>query len=349
MSIDHSEDPAAEQAIPQAPTLEMVAHEAGVSRATVSRVVNGSTAVTPQVTAVVNAAIEKLNYVPNRAARSLASRRTNVIALIVPEQTSIVFSDPFFAAVIQGVAVYLNDTDYTLNLLIASESSSDKTRRYLLGGNVDGALVVSHHSGDHSYTRLGQKLPIVFGGRPLTPELDDSYFVDVDNVAAARSATEHLISLGRTRIATVAGPQDMPPGVDRLRGWREAVDAAGLADDLVEVGGFSPASGADAMARLLERDPSVDAVFFANDQMAAGAYPVLRERGLSIPGDIAVAGFDDDPLGTALSPTLTTVHQPSSELGAGMAAALVRLIAKEQIERASIMPTSLVIRESTTL
>jgi len=342
MTIDHSE----QAPTPQAPTLEMVAHVAGVSRATVSRVVNGSTAVTPQVTAVVNAAIEKLNYVPNRAARSLASRRTNVIALVVPEQTSTVFSDPFFASVIQGVAVYLNDTDYTLNLLIASESSSDKTRRYLLGGNVDGALVVSHHSGDHSYTRLGQKLPIVFGGRPLTPELDDSYFVDVDNVAAARSATEHLIGLGRTRIATVAGPQDMPPGVDRLRGWREAMDAAGLADDLVEIGGFSSTSGADAIGRLLDRDASIDAVFFANDQMAAGAYAVLRERGLSIPGDIAVAGFDDDPLGMALSPTLTTVHQPSSELGAGMADALVRLIAGDTIERAQIMSTTLMIRES---
>ncbi|KQP56839.1 LacI family DNA-binding transcriptional regulator [Agreia sp. Leaf283] len=342
MTIDQSE----QATTPQAPTLEMVAHVAGVSRATVSRVVNGSTAVTPQVTALVNAAIEKLNYVPNRAARSLASRRTNVIALIVPEQTSTVFSDPFFASVIQGVAVYLNDTDYTLNLLIASESSSDKTRRYLLGGNVDGALVVSHHSGDHSYTRLGQKLPIVFGGRPLTPELDDSYFVDVDNVAAARSATGHLISLGRTRIATVAGPQDMPPGVDRLRGWREAMDAAGLADDLVEIGGFSPASGADAIGRLLDRDASIDAVFFANDQMAAGAYPVLRERGRAIPGDIAVAGFDDDPLGTALSPTLTTVHQPSSELGAGMAAALVRLIAGDTLEHEQIMSTTLVIRES---
>jgi LacI family transcriptional regulator len=103
------------------------------------------------------------------------------------------------------------------------------------------------------------------------------------------------------------------------------------------------------MGRRLDRDPSIDAVFFANDQMAAGAYPVLRERGLSIPRDIAVAGFDDDPLGTALSPTLTSVHQPSSELGAGMAAALVRLIAKEEIERATIMPTNLVVRESTRL
>nr|WP_237657267.1 LacI family DNA-binding transcriptional regulator [Agreia sp. COWG] len=325
----------------------MVAHAAGVSRATVSRVVNGSTQVSPEVVSVVQAAIEKLNYVPNRAARSLASRRTNVIALIVPEQPSTVFSDPFFAAVIQGVAVFLNDTDYTLNLLIASESSSDKTRRYLLGGNVDGALVVSHHSGDHSYTQLGQKLPIVFGGRPITPELGDSYFVDVDNVAAARSATEHLISLGRRRIATVAGPQDMPPGVDRLTGWREAMASAGLDDDLVEIGSFSPESGADAAGRLLERDPAIDAIFFANDQMATGAYPVLRERARSIPRDIAVAGFDDDPLGRAITPTLTTVHQPSLELGAGMAAALVRLIAGERIERATIMPTSLVVRQST--
>jgi DNA-binding LacI/PurR family transcriptional regulator len=341
MSIERDEE------TPKAPTLEMVAHAAGVSRATVSRVVNGSTQVTQQVTDVVNEAIERLNYVPNRAARSLASRRTNVIALVVPEPTSTVFNDPFFASVIQGVAVYLNDTDYTLNLLIASETSSDKTRRYLMGGNVDGALVVSHHSGDHSYTALGPKLPIVFGGRPITPELSASYYVDVDNVAAARSSTEHLISLGRRRVATIAGPQDMPPGVDRLAGWREAMNAAGLADDLVEFGDFSPASGLDAMGRLLERSSDIDAVFFANDQMAAGAYPLLRERGLTIPGDIAVAGFDDDPMGTALTPTLTTVHQPSVELGAGMAKALVQLIAGEQIEHATIMPTRLVLREST--
>jgi DNA-binding LacI/PurR family transcriptional regulator len=146
------------------PTLEMVAARAGVSRSTASRVVNGSPRVTADVTQAVQLAIEELNYVPNRAARSLASRRTQVIALVIPESTAMVFADPFFASIVQGVAMFLANTEYTLNMMIAVESKPDKTRRYLMGGNVDGALIVSHHSGDHSYAHLERSLPVVFAG-----------------------------------------------------------------------------------------------------------------------------------------------------------------------------------------
>src|SRR6478752_9784653 len=196
------------------PTLEAVAARAGVSRATVSRVVNGSPKVTAEVVAAVNAAIADLNYVPNRAARSLASRRTQVIALVVPESTAKVFADPFFASIVQGVALSLADTEYTLNMVIASETTPDKTRRYLMGGNVDGALVVSHHSGDHSYQQLGASLPIVFGGRPVGDTEHESYFVDVDNIGGSARAAEHLIERGRRAIALITGPQDMPAGLD---------------------------------------------------------------------------------------------------------------------------------------
>jgi DNA-binding LacI/PurR family transcriptional regulator len=339
------------------PTLEMVAAEAGVSRATVSRVVNGSTSVNPEVITAVNAAVARLNYVPNRVARSLASRRTDVIALIVPESTSTVFADPFFAPVVRGVARALSDTNYTLNLLIASEARPEKTRRYLQGGNVDGALVVSHHAEDHSYVGLGDSLPIVFGGRPLHPELSDAYYVDVDNRASARLATDHLIGLGRRRIATIAGRQDMPAGIDRLAGWRESVAAAGGDPSLVEYGDFSQSSGAEAMARLLMRtdaaspdaagsgDP-IDAVFVANDQMAAGAIQVLHAHGLSVPSDVAVVGYDDDTFASTLTPPLTTVNQPSADLGASMAELLVRLIAGQEAPRRTIIPTALVVRAS---
>jgi LacI family transcriptional regulator len=136
------------------PTLEMVAALAGVSRATVSRVVNGSPKVTDDIATAVRTAIDELNYVPNRAARSLASRHSQVIALVIPESTAMVFADPFFASIVQGVAMYLANTEYTLNMLIAVESKPEKTRRYLMGGNVDGALIVSHHSGDHSWAHL---------------------------------------------------------------------------------------------------------------------------------------------------------------------------------------------------
>jgi DNA-binding LacI/PurR family transcriptional regulator len=331
-----------------APTLEEVAALAGVSRSTVSRVVNNSPHVKAEAASAVQRAIDTLGYVPNRAARSLASRKTQVVALVVPESTAKVFADPFFASVVQGAALYLSETEYTLNMVIASEATPEKTRRYLLGGNVDGALVVSHHSGDHSYARLGSTLPVVFGGRPLSAEEDGSYFVDVDNVAAARMVTQHLVDLGRQDIALIAGRQDMPAGVDRLEGWRQAMRGAGLHDDMVEVGDFSPRHGAEAMRRLLDRGLPIDAVFASNDQMAAGALSALRERGLSVPGDVAVAGFDGDYFGETSDPPLTTVMQPSTALGQAMAEMLVRLIAGEPVERVTMMPTELVVRASTT-
>jgi DNA-binding LacI/PurR family transcriptional regulator len=336
-----------EMAPSSAPTLEEVAALAGVSRSTVSRVVNNSPHVKAEAASAVLDAIEVLGYVPNRAARSLASRKTQVVALVVPESTAKVFADPFFASVVQGAALYLSETEYTLNMVIASEAAPEKTRRYLLGGNVDGALVVSHHSGDHSYARLGANLPVVFGGRPLSAEEDGSYFVDVDNISSARAVTQHLIDIGRRNIAVIAGRQDMPAGADRLIGWRQAVTAAGLDDSLVEVGDFSPRHGGEAMRRLLDRGQPIDAVFASNDQMAAGALAALRERGLSVPGDIAMAGFDGDYFGETSDPPLTTVVQPSTGLGEAMAQVLVSLIAGEPVERVTIMPTTLLIRGST--
>jgi LacI family transcriptional regulator len=333
-------------ATPPLPTLEAVAALAGVSRATVSRVVNGSTKVHPDVIENVTKAIAELNYVPNLAARTLASKRTLVIALVVPESTAKVFSDPFFASIVQGVALHLADTDYTLNMVIASETNPDKTRRYLMGGNIDGALVVSHHSGDHSYARLGTSLPIVFGGRPLSDTEHNSYFVDVDNVSGSAGATEHLIQRGRRNIALIAGPQDMPAGVDRYTGWRQTMEAHGLDTSLVEFGDFSPLSGMHAMRRLLATGRPIDGLLAANDQMAAGAYPAILETGRSIPGDIAVVGYDDDYFGLTATPPLTTVHQPSSGLGERMAQVLVRRIEGKPVERVTLLPTELVVRQS---
>ncbi|MEJ3405345.1 LacI family DNA-binding transcriptional regulator [Rathayibacter sp. YIM 133350] len=324
----------------------MVAAHAGVSRATVSRVVNGSPKVTPEVAQSVRQAIEALNYVPNRAARSLASRKTQAIALVVPETAAKVFADPFFASIVQGVAFYLADTDYTLNMLLESESQPGKTRRYLLGGNVDGALVVSHHSGDHSYAQLSQTLPVVFGGRPLLDAGGDNYFIDVDNVTGAEQAVALLVEKGRTHVATIAGPQDMPPGVDRLAGWRRALESHGLDATLIELGDFTPASGVAAMKRLLDRGEPIDAVFAANDQMAIGAYSAIRERGLEIPRDIAVLGWDDDNYGATATPPLTTVHQPTVEMGREMARVLVRLIEGEPVETITRLGTSIVMRDS---
>jgi DNA-binding LacI/PurR family transcriptional regulator len=335
---------------PRVPTLEMVAARAGVSRATVSRVVNGSPRVAAEIVSAVQSAIDELNYVPNRAARSLASRQTQLIALVIPESVGMVFDDPFFASIVQGVAMYLASTDYTLNMLIAVEAKPEKTRRYLMGGNVDGALIVSHHSGDHSYAHLERSLPVVFAGRPLSLAghgQGESYYVGVDDIAGERGAIEHLIAGGRRSVAAIAGPQDMPPGLDRLEGWRQAVGELQIGrESLVEYGDFTLESGTEAMRRLLDRGVFIDAVAAANDQMAVGAYTAIRERGLRIPEDIAVVGFDNNYFGLTATPTLTTVHQPSTDLGAAMAEVLVRLIEGEPVDRVTILPTSLIVRQS---
>lgn len=329
----------------QLPTLEMVAERAGVSRATVSRVVNGHPRVTPQVAEHVREAIEALNYVPNRAARSLASQRTQSVALVVPESAAKVFTDPFFASVVQGVVTRIADSEYTLTLIIESESNASKTRRYLTAGNVDGALIVSHHLGDHSYSELSQALPVVFGGRPLGGETD-TVSVDVDNLDGARKAVEYLISRERTRIATIAGPQDMPPGVDRLLGWRQVIDEAGLSPGPVAYGDFSTPSGTRAMKQLLESGEPIDALFAANDQMAIGALAAMREAGLVAPDDIAVIGYDDSVFSDTADPSLTTIRQPMVAMGEEMASKLLRLIDGLSVEPVTMLRTSLVVRDS---
>jgi len=330
-----------------APTLEAVAAAAGVSRSTVSRVVNGSTQVRPGVVDAVNAAIEKLDYVPNRAARSLASRHTMAIALIVPEEAARFFGDPFFAAIVQGITRALESSDYVLNLQLASRTSpSVKTKKYLLGGNVDGAIVVSHHSDTEFFSELDATIPVVFGGRPFHPEQHSNYFVDVDNAAGAAQATRHLIDRGRRRIATIAGPADMQAPIDRTTGWQDTLGGAGIATDLIAHGDFTLASGASAMRELLDRDPRLDGVFVASDMMAIGALSVLRERGIAVPGQVSVVGFDDSPAATSTDVKLTTVHQPSTEMGMRMAQNLLALLRGDPVERESILPTSLVVRDS---
>jgi LacI family transcriptional regulator len=302
--------------------------------------------VTPDVIAAVNAAIEQLNYVPNRAARSLASRRTLTIALVIPENTAKFFADPYFASVIQGVAMYLSTTDYTLTLLIASEADPEKTRRYLQGGNVDGALILSHHSDDRSYVQLASALPVVFGGRPTGQTGSTTYIVDVDNTAAAQRATQYLIDHGRTRIATIAGPQDMSAGIDRLDGWRKAVAGASLEAGPIEYADFSPNGGGDAMERMLASGAKFDALFAASAQIASGALSALKEHGLTVPGDVAIATIDNDYYAQNATPPLTTIEQPTTEQGGKIAETLVRLIAGEDVDRLTIMPTKLIERES---
>jgi DNA-binding LacI/PurR family transcriptional regulator len=325
-------------------TIEEVASTAGVSRSTVSRVVNGSTAVSPEALAAVRAAIDELNYVPNRAARTLASRQTHAIALIVPEDTTRFFGDPFFAAIVAGITGALGGSDYLLNLLIASDDPGDKMTSFVRNGGVDGALIVSHHTSDAYIDRIADAVPVVYGGRPVSRREGD-YVVDVDNVAGAREATQRLIDIGRTRIATIAGPLTMVSSDDRIQGFRAALKDAGLTPFAEEEGDYSESSGADAARRILAAGRP-DAIFVASDLMARGALTVLRSAGVRVPEDVALVGFDDSSVAVSTDPQLTTMRQPMYAQGAMMASILLARLAGEDPAHTTILPTELVVRAS---
>ncbi|WP_375424955.1 LacI family DNA-binding transcriptional regulator [uncultured Friedmanniella sp.] len=332
---------------PSQPTLEMVAAAAGVSRSTVSRVVNHSPSVSPGVAAAVAAAIEQLSYVPNRAARSLAGSHTYAIALLVPESAHYFFGDPYLASVVQGISGALENSEYILNLLVAGGGRTGKTQRYLRSGNVDGALVVSHHADDTHLRELNDALPVVFGGRPSVPGLDRYYCIDVDNVAGAARATGHLVASGRQRIATITGPLDMMAAVDRLTGWRSTLEGAGLPVDAVVSADYTAAGGAAAMRNLLVRHPDLDAVFVASDLMARGALSTITERGLRVPQDVAVVGYDDSAAATSGELQLSTVRQPAAAMGSAMAELLLGLLAGREPETpVRLMDTRLVLRDT---
>ncbi|MGL4254796.1 LacI family DNA-binding transcriptional regulator [Microbacterium sp.] len=326
-------------------TIEEVAAAAGVSRSTVSRVVNGSTAVSPEALEAVTKAIAELNYVPNRAARSLASRQTHAIALVVPEDTTRFFGDPFFAAIVSGINARLSRSDYVLNLFIANDDPGDKTTSYVRSGAVDGAIIVSHHTSDLFIDRIANAVPVVYGGRPVR-ERERDYYVDVDNVRGGHDATTYLIERGHRNIATIAGPLTMPAGVDRLQGYRDALRAWELPEGVVVDGNFTADGGADAMRRILESGERPDAVFVASDLMARGALAVLAAAGLRVPQDIAVMGFDDSPVATSVEPQLTTMRQPSFAQGERMATVLLDILAGRHPRHVTILETELVVRDS---
>lgn len=299
----------------RAPTLEDVARVAGVSRATASRVVRGDANVLPDRAAAVRQAIDALGYVPNSAARSLVTRSTGAVALIVPEPDTRVFTDPFFGTAVAAIGERLAGAGKQLILVLSgSDTQGDRLERFIRGGHADGLLVMSHHEGGPSLQVLPHAtVPVVYIGRP--PTGTDSLFVDVDNVQGGRIAAERLLARGRTRIATVTGPQDMGAAVDRLHGFLAALDEAGLRPVRIEHGDFSATSGESAADRMLGDGVEVDAVFAANDLMAIGALRRFTAAGRRVPEDIAIVGFDDIAISAEPINALTTVVNPVSRLG----------------------------------
>lgn len=343
MSVDRDRTPGTDR-----PTLNDVAAVAGVSAATVSRVVNGYPHVRPQVRTAVESAIQQTGYTPNNAARSLVTRRSDIIALVVSESEAHVSAEPFFATLAKGVSRALSATDRQLMLLMThSHEERQRLERYLLGGHIDGAILISLHGLDPlPGTLLAAGVPVVVGGRPLGDP--DVPYADVDNRGGAEQAVAHLLAIGRRQIATITARQDMSSGIDRLKGFRDALHAAGVRPlpPMIADGGMGQDEAHQAMTGLLETMPDLDAVFVASDVMALGALRALREAGRRVPDDVAVVGFDDSPLATHSDPPLTTVRQPVEELGGALVRLLDAQIHGEPADFPVTLPTELVVRAS---
>jgi DNA-binding LacI/PurR family transcriptional regulator len=330
------------------PTLEEVAARAGVGRGTASRVINGGEKVSERARLAVQQAIDELGYVPNAAARALVTRRTDAIALVIAESEERVFGEPFFAGVVRGIGSALAEADRQLVLVLAQASRRrGALDEYLTRQHVDGVLLLSLHDDDELPERIrAHGVPLVVGGRASAEVEHD--FVDVDNVQGARLAVEHLLGRGRRHVATIAGPSDMVAGHSRYEGYAAALAAAGLQVDerLVARGDFSQASGEEAMRALLAGG-EVDAVFCANDLMAAGALRALGEAGLKVPEDVAVVGFEDAPIAASTTPPLTTVHQSAEQMGREMVAMILQATRSPGTPQPGrMLPTHLVVRGS---
>lgn len=311
-----------------APTLDTVAERAGVSRATASRVLSGDPRVSDRARESVRAAAAELSYVPRQAARSLATSRSDALAFVVAESGEKFFADPFFAGVLRGAQVAAAERRRQLLFVVVS-SDDDRARleEYAAGGHVDGAMFLSVHGDDPlpgRVHRLG--VPVVLAGRP--PSRRASFpFVSPDNFSGGRLAGQALLARGCRRLATITGPRDMTATSDRLGGFRAELADQGveLPDSRVVEGDFTIGGGYRVMRDLLATGEEIDGLFAANDLTAVGALRALRERGLRVPDDVAVVGFDDVPIAVDSDPPLTTVRQPLEAMGRQMARMLIDL------------------------
>jgi LacI family repressor for deo operon, udp, cdd, tsx, nupC, and nupG len=327
------------------PTIRDVAAAAGVSRGTVSRVINGGHWVSPDARAAVEEAIRRTGYTANHAARSLATGRAGSLAFLLTEPQHLLFDDPTFALLLRGAAEALAQRSMTLVLLVAGTPAERANVAHFVGaGHVDGVLLISSHEADPLVEELLEAgVPTVCCGIPLGHEAQVPT-VSVDEIGSAREMTRYLRGRGHRRIAMIAGPHDTPGGRFRLVGFEQEM-GEDFDPTLVEEGDYSQDSGAAAMTRLLERTRDIDAVFAASDRMAAGAVTTLRKAGLRVPDDIAVAGFDDSGLAATHVPPLTTMRQPWQRLSDEMVSLLLDVIAGGAPEPITL-PTTLIVRES---
>lgn len=324
-------------------TLEMVAAEAGVSAASVSRILNGSASVSADKRDAVDRAIAKLGFVPNPVARGLAGGRTMSIGVLTQAIDS-----PFYGGALRGIEDQLSPAGYSPLFISGQWHAAHEARsiELLKARRVDGLIVFSGRLTDSALVAMAKELPVVVTGRKL--QAPNLHALSFDDFEGARLATHHLMSLGHRRIAMIAGDLKHPDGKERLRGYRAALEAAGIAyvPALVMQGDFTEASGLSAVERLIDSREPFTAIFAANDQMAFGAGLALYRRKLRVPQDVSLVGYDDLSSAVYALPPLTTVHHPVFELGQLAALAMLQLLAGEQ-PTLTLPGPRLIVREST--
>ena len=327
------------------PTYAEIAKLAGVSEATVSRVLNGDPKVDGDRVAAVNKAVDQLGYQKNRAAAALASGRTGLIAVVIDDDLS-VFQDPFWGAITNGISKVLMENEMQTLLLVAPLDNLDSpVAQYLQRGEVDGAIFLQLHK-DSLIKRLAkQNLPLVVNGTPHTS--NPFAYVDSDNAGGAYSAVEHLANQGRTTVGFITGDLTNTAAEQRLDGYLAACKKLALKEskNLVANGDWSREAGIAGAKKLLAKNPDLDAIFCSNDVMALGAIAALQEAGKSVPGDIAVVGFDDSYLAQNSHPGLTSVRQDIAGLGMEAAKMILASLRGEKVH-SEILPCELVIRET---
>lgn len=321
----------------------MVAREAGVSMATVSRIINGTANVSPERKTAVEAAIAKYNFRPNPAARGLAMGRSTTIGVVTQAIDS-----PFYGEGLRGIEHHLQQHGYAALFMSGNWNEQDEARcvAELLARRVDGIIIFPGRLSDRALAGYAKKVPIVLSGRRL--KAPGIFSLPIEDQQGAILATRHLIELGHRRIAFIAGIPNHPDAVERLGGYRRALADAGIAYDpkLVAPGDFHEEGGVQATQQLLNSRSRFTALFCVNDQTAYGACLALYRGGLSVPGDVSVVGFDDLHSSSYRVPPLTTVRQSIRVLGESSAEAMLQLLNHKR-PRIALPQVELMVREST--
>ena len=336
--------------LPAKVTIDIIANMAGVSTATVSRVLNGTAKVSPELIKSVNKAIAKYNYVPSAAARRLAGGRSGLVVLLLEETNEEFFLNPFWGQVVQGFSSAITDAGmYPILLIHPKSANEDSLFATLRASKVDGIAIFSWHRPLKSLEKvLDSDVAVVFGG-----DLGGSNkypYVDVNNVKGGQLATQHLIDSGCKRIVTITGDLRLQSGRDRLEGYEKAIIKSGikLDDNLILHGDYTQSKAEELARYLIQKKIKFDGVFAANDQSAVGVINILLQNGISVPGKVKVIGFDDSPIAARNEPAISTIRQPIRDLGSEVAFSLLEILQGKVAEN-KLIDVKLIKRTSTSV